>query len=94
MRLPLILIFLVLLADQLLKFWIKTNMYLGQEFHLFGNWFIIHFTENNGMAFGMEFAGENGKLFLSIFRIIALTGIGWYLTQLVKSKAHSSVIIG
>jgi signal peptidase II len=42
----------------------------------------------------MEFAGENGKLFLSIFRIIALTGIGWYLTQLVKSKAHSSVIIG
>ncbi len=94
MRLPLILIFLVLLADQLLKFWIKTNMYLGQEFHLFGNWFIIHFTENNGMAFGMEFAGENGKLFLSIFRIIALTGIGWYLTQLIKSKAHSAVIIG
>ena len=94
MRLPLILIFLVLLADQALKFWIKTNMYLGQEFHLIGDWFIIHFTENNGMAFGMELAGENGKLFLSVFRIIAVTGIGWYLTQLVKTKAHTSLVVG
>ena len=63
-------------------------MYLGQEFHIAGDWFIIHFTENNGMAFGMELAGEYGKLFLSVFRIIAVGGIGWYLTQLVKTKAH------
>ena len=70
------------------------NMYLGQEFHIAGNWFIIHFTENNGMAFGMEFAGEFGKLFLSIFRIIAVTGIGWYLWYLVKHKAHKMFIMG
>ncbi|MCB0849497.1 MAG: signal peptidase II, partial [Bacteroidetes bacterium] len=44
-----ILIFIVLLIDQSLKFWIKTHMYLGQEYHIAGNWFIIHFTENNGM---------------------------------------------
>jgi signal peptidase II len=89
---PLFIILLVLLADQLLKFWIKTNMYLGQEFHVAGDWFIIHFTENNGMAFGMEFAGESGKLFLSIFRIIAVTGIGWYMYHLVKQKAHGLLI--
>lgn len=67
-------------------------MYLGQEFHIAGDWFIIHFTENNGMAFGMEFAGENGKLFLSVFRIIAVSGIGWYLNQLVKQKAHYMLV--
>lgn len=92
MKRPILIIFLVLLLDQILKFWIKTNMYLGQEFHIIGDWFIIHFTENNGMAFGMEFAGEFGKLFLSVFRIIALAGIGWYLHLLVKQKAHYMLI--
>ncbi len=67
-------------------------MYLGQEFRIFGDWFIIHFTENNGMAFGMEFAGEFGKLFLSLFRIVALIGIGWYMNTLVKEKAHPMLI--
>ncbi|WP_423129505.1 lipoprotein signal peptidase [Gaoshiqia sp. Z1-71] len=79
-----LLIFLILLVDQLLKVWIKTNMYLGEEFSVIGNWFLIHFVENNGMAFGIEFAGEYGKIFLSIFRIIAVTGIGWYLFRLAK----------
>ncbi len=92
MKRPLLIIFLVLLIDQTVKFWIKTNMYLGQEFHIAGDWFIIHFTENNGMAFGMEFAGGYGKLFLSLFRIIAVSGIGWYLYHLVKQKAHYMLI--
>ncbi|OQA12323.1 MAG: lipoprotein signal peptidase [Bacteroidetes bacterium ADurb.Bin397] len=92
MKRPLLIIFLVLLIDQTLKFWIKTNMYLGQEFHLAGDWFIIHFTENNGMAFGLEFAGEYGKLALSLFRIFAIGGIGWYLNHLVKNKAHVVLI--
>ncbi|MFM7054413.1 MAG: lipoprotein signal peptidase [Bacteroidota bacterium] len=92
MRRPLIIILLVLLIDQALKFWIKTNMYLGQEYHIAGDWFIIHFTENNGMAFGLEFAGEFGKLFLSLFRIVAVFGIGWYLNRLVIEKAHPLLI--
>lgn len=62
-------------------------MYLGQEYPIFGNWFIIHFTENNGMAFGMEFDGNYGKLFLSVFRIFAVIGLGYYLYSLVKQKA-------
>lgn len=79
-------IFLVLIADQVLKVWIKTNMSLGQEFVIFKDWFIIHFVENNGMAFGFEFAGEYGKVFLSLFRIVAVIAIGWYLFRLVKEK--------
>lgn len=78
--------------DQGIKFWIKTNMFLGQEFAILGNWFIIHFTENPGMAFGIELGGDSGKLFLSIFRIIAVIGITWYLFDLVKKKAHPGFI--
>ena len=68
-------------------------MYLGQEFAVFGNWFIIHFTENNGMAFGLELAGEWGKLALTSFRIIAVIGIGWYLRSLILSKGDKGFII-
>ena len=90
---PLLVIFLVLLADQFLKTWIKTNMYVGQEFKIIGNWFIIHFTENNGMAFGMEFGGEFGKLALSLFRIAAVAGIGYGLHYLIQHKYHRGLIL-
>lgn len=59
-------------------------MYLGQEFPVFGNWFIIHFTENPGMAFGMEFGGEVGKIALSLFRIVAVSVIGYLLFKEAK----------
>lgn len=86
-------IFLVLLIDQCLKFWVKTHMMIGQEHHILGNWFLIKFVENNGMAFGWEFGGSFGKLLLSSFRIIAVFGIGWYLYYLVKTKAHIGYIV-
>ena len=88
-----ILIVLVLIADQALKIWIKTNMMLGQEFKIFDDWFIIHFIENNGMAFGMEFGGELGKWILSIFRIIAVTAIVFYLRYLIREKAPQGLIL-
>ncbi len=66
-------------------------MYLGEEIR-FTDWAIIHFTENNGMAFGMEFGGAYGKLALSVFRILFVIGIFWYLTQIVKEKANSLYI--
>ncbi len=90
---PLLLIFLVLLADQASKVWVKTNMFLGQEFKILGDWFIIHFTENNGMAFGLEFGGEFGKLALSLFRVIAVAGIGYGLHYLIKRKYHRGLIL-
>ncbi|RZK43562.1 MAG: lipoprotein signal peptidase [Pedobacter sp.] len=90
---PLLLIFLVLLIDQASKVWVKTNMFLGQEFKIFGDWFIIHFTENNGMAFGLEFGGEFGKLALSLFRVIAVAGIGYGLHYLIQKKYHRGLIL-
>jgi len=82
----LIIIVSILIADQLLKFWIKTHMTLGEEIKIIGNWFVILFVENNGMAFGFEFAGEYGKIFLSIFRILAVIAIGWYMVKLSKQN--------
>jgi signal peptidase II len=82
----LIIIILILVADQVLKIWIKTSMSLGDEIIVFKDWFILHFVENNGMAFGFEFAGEYGKVFLSVFRILAVVAIGWYLFKLAKQK--------
>lgn len=90
---PLIVIFLVLLVDQLVKTWVKTHMYIQQEFNIIGKWCIIHFTENNGMAFGMEFGGEFGKLALSLFRIAAVAGIGYGLHYLIKHKYHRGLIL-
>jgi len=86
-----LIIFFVLITDQVSKIWIKTNMYMGQEFRI-TDWFIIHFTENNGMAFGLELGGEAGKMFLSIFRIIASIGIGWYLLHLIRRDTHPLII--
>lgn len=93
MKRPLIIIFLVLLIDQLIKIYIKTHFFLGEEVHVAGNWFIIHFTENNGMAYGMEFGGRFGKLFLSSFRIIAIIGIGWYLWMISKKQEDQLYIV-
>jgi len=67
-------------------------MTLGQEIHLAGNSAIIHFTENNGMAFGMQFAGDYGKLFLSLFRIAAVILLIWYIYHLSKKKEKFGLI--
>jgi len=86
-------ILFILIIDQVLKIWVKTHMSIGQEIPLFGNWGILHFIENNGMAFGMEMGGKPGKFFLSLFRIIAIFGIGWFLASLVKKNAGTGLIL-
>lgn len=91
MRRAAIIVLGVLLIDQIIKIWIKTHMYMGEEIEV-TKWFIIHFTENNGMAFGYELGGSFGKIFLSVFRIVASFGIGWYLLSLIKQKAHPLMI--
>jgi signal peptidase II len=89
-----LLITLVVIVDQILKVWIKLNMTMGQDFNILGDWFIIHFTENYGMAFGLEFWGEFGKLFLSIFRIAAVIMIGFYIAWLIKNKMAKGLVLG
>ena len=86
-------ILVILIVDQALKIWIKTHLVIGQEIHLFGNWGILHFIENNGMAFGMEMGGKPGKIILSLFRIVAIFGIGWFLNSLIIKKANLGLIL-
>ena len=93
MKKAFILVILILILDQVLKFWVKLNMSLGQELPVLGNWFILHFTENEGMAFGFRFGGSAGKLLLSLFRIIAAAGIGYYIWYLDRKKAHPGLMI-
>jgi len=88
-----ILVIIILLIDQILKFWIKTNMSIGQDFAVFGNWFLIHFVENPGMAFGWEIGGKAGKVFLSLFRLVAIGVIIWYVRTLIREKAPQGFII-
>jgi len=89
---PLLIILSILFLDQVLKIWVKTTMYLGQEFEI-TPWFIIHFTENNGMAFGMELGGQWGKLMLSLFRIIFVSAMAWYLVRMVREKAAPLFVV-
>lgn len=80
-----LIVLLVLLADQCLKIWIKTNMALGDEFRI-ADWFIIHFTENPGMAFGFEFGGSYGKLALTFFRVFTVGLIAFWLKKVIQEK--------
>ena len=82
----------VLVADQWLKIHIKTNFALGDEVHVIGNWFRLHFTENPGMAFGWDLGGSAGKILLTVFRLIASGIIVYYLRSLIKEGAKLSLI--
>ena len=93
LKTSLLVVFIILLIDQVLKIWIKSTMMIGDEIPVFGHWFILHFVENNGMAFGMELAGEFGKLFLSVFRIVAVCGIGYYIYKLTRKEVPVGLII-
>ncbi len=86
-------IVLVLVLDQVLKIIVKTNMFLYQDFFIAGHWFDIKFIENNGMAFGFDFPGDYGKVILSMFRIVAVIGIGIYLRHLIREKSHTGLVI-
>ncbi|MDD3724115.1 MAG: lipoprotein signal peptidase [Bacteroidales bacterium] len=86
MKKPLFLILAILFIDQVFKIWIKTNFHIGEEISLIGNWAKLHFIENEGMAFGMSFGGEFGKLALTLFRIIASVLIFIYLRKIIDKK--------
>jgi len=87
-----LLIVIVLLIDQISKIYIKTNFILNEEIYVF-DWFRIHFIENNGAAWGTEIGGRTGKLILTLFRLIAIIGIGYWLHKSIKDKAHNLLIV-
>jgi signal peptidase II len=82
------LILLLLILDQVIKIWIKTHMQLHESIEI-TPWFYIYFTENPGMAFGIELIG---KLFLSVFRIVVVGFIGYYLYKLIKNNYNTRFI--
>ncbi len=87
-------IILILLVDQISKVYIKTHFVLSEEIKVLGlDWFRIHFLENNGMAWGKEFGGRSGKLFLTIFRLVAISGIGYWLYGAIKNNSHKILIV-
>lgn len=88
-----LIILIILIVDQTLKILIKTNMNLYEDIHVLGNWFLIKFIENDGMAFGFDLPGNYGKLILSVFRIVALVGIAFYLKYLIKLNSPTGLII-
>lgn len=87
-----LLVVVVLILDQWLKIYIKTNFLLGEEYYVF-DWFRIHFIENDGMAWGVELPGNYGKLALTLFRIVAVCGIGWWLVDSIKKKMSNYLIV-
>ena len=93
-----ILILLLLIADQVLKFWVKTNFHLGEALVVIPNWFQLLFVENNGAAFGMQITPSGsfdwGKLLLSTFRILLVGGLCYYTYTLVKQKAPTGIVVG
>ena len=92
-RKALLVIFLILIADQVLKVFVKTHLPLGATQPVIGKWFLIRFIENPGMAFGIDIPGRIGKPALTIFRMIAAGLIGWYLYMLIKKEASAGFII-
>jgi len=90
---PAIIIIAILIVDQVSKIWIKTHLVTGQEIQVVGDWFRIHFIENEGMAYGMSFGGKIGKVVLTLFRLVAVVFGFYLLKKLVRSHYHKGLIV-
>ncbi|MBC7886403.1 MAG: lipoprotein signal peptidase [Ferruginibacter sp.] len=88
-----LIILLVVVADQALKVYIKTNFYLNEHHNILGTWFRLHFVENEGMAYGWKFGGESGKMLLTLFRLGAVIFGVWYLGSIIQKKYNRGFII-
>ncbi|HTN38217.1 MAG TPA: lipoprotein signal peptidase [Arachidicoccus sp.] len=87
------LIILLLIIDQAFKIYIKTHYYLGEEHRIMGDWFRLHFVENEGMAWGLQFGGAFGKIALTLFRLVAVIWGTFYIGRLIRKKAAKGFII-
>ncbi|RKR81567.1 signal peptidase II [Mucilaginibacter gracilis] len=83
----------IILLDQIIKIWVRHHMYNGEEIRFLGDRGMLRYTENNGMAWGLELGGDWGKLALTLFRIVAVCGIGYGIVFLIKNKYHRGLIM-
>ena len=86
-------VLLLILVDQILKFWVKTHLAVGQTVPLLGQWFNLHFVENEGMAFGISFGQQIGKFLLSLVRIVLVGLLCWYFAVFVKRGKMDGVVL-
>lgn len=91
-RSVILLILFIVLADQALKIYIKTNYYIGEHHNVIGEWFLLHFVENEGMAYGWKFGGDGGKMLLTLFRLGAVIFGVFYLRSIIQKKYHRGFI--
>ena len=83
----------LVVVDQILKIWIKSNMQLGEMNPVFGNWFYLYFVENEGMAFGISFGAKFGKVLLTLLRIVVVSFLIYYVLKLIKEKKMDWIIL-
>ncbi len=83
----------VLLLDQVVKVLVKTNMSIGETIPVFGKWFLLHFVENKGMAFGVSMGGVAGKIALTLFRLIAVGALSYFIHQMIKKGMPTGFIL-
>jgi signal peptidase II len=92
-RTVILVILLIVLADQALKLYIKTNYYINESHNVLGSWFRLHFVENEGMAYGWKFGGDGGKMILTLFRLGAVIFGVFYIRSIIAKKYHKGFII-
>ena len=86
-------VFALIVIDQVIKIWVKTHLAMGQTIPLIGNWFNLHFVENEGMAFGISFGQQVGKFLLSLVRIVLVVLLCWYFVRKVKRDKMDGVVL-
>lgn len=86
-------VFIIIILDQILKFWVKMNMSIGEYIPLLGQWFNLYFVENEGMAFGISFGEKAGKLLLSLSRLIIVTFLIYYIFRQVKRGLANTTMV-
>ena len=88
-----VVVLLLILVDQIIKFWVKTHLAVGQTVPLLGQWLNLHFVENEGMAFGISFGQQIGKFLLSLVRIVLVGLLCWYFAVFVKRGKMDGVVL-
>lgn len=92
-RLVVLLVTALIVVDQVVKILVKTNMQIGEDIPLIGEWCRLHFIENEGFAFGMSMGGATGKVVLTLVRLVASAVIAWLLVRMVKGGTRSSLVV-
>lgn len=92
-RMVIILVAAILVVDQIVKILVKTNMQIGEDIPLIGEWCRLHFIENAGFAFGTQFGGTIGKFFLTGIRLVASCVIVWYIARMIKKGTRTSLVV-